>query len=246
MHPLTTMSAAGMLLAALLGMPALPAAAHSLNELEADLGSREPYFQPLGQGQPAPDFILQDPDGDTVRLTDLRAKVVVLNFIYINCPDLCPRHSERIAEIQRMVAEAGLADRVEFVSITTDPERDTPAVMQGYGARHGLAPANWLFLTSGPEQPDATRELALRYGQKFTKSADAIEGHGIVTQIIDREGLWRAKFFGLSFDPVSALTYVDALANDIHTAGQAATPPADRSLWQRIEELIARRLGLAG
>jgi len=241
MQPIT-LAAAATLLAGLL---APPAAAHSLKGLEADLGSREQYFQPLGQDRPAPDFVLEDPDGHPVRLADLRGKVVVLNFIDTSCPDLCPLHSERIAELQKMVDQAGLADRVEFVSITTDPERDTPELMMAYGARHGLAPGNWRFLTSGPDRPEATRELAARYGQKFTKSADGIEGHGVVTHIIDREGLWRAKFFGLEFDPVSALTYVDALVNDIHTAGQSA-PPGDRSLWQRIEDSISSRLGLSG
>ncbi len=221
-----------------------PALGHSLKELEADLGSREKYFQPLGMGQEAPDFTLEDAQGHSVRLADLRGKVVVLNFIYTSCPDLCPLHSERIALLQKMVDQAQMKNRVEFVSITTDPEHDTPKVMQGYGAEHGLAPGNWIFLTSGPDRPDAIRALAARYGQKFTKEADGVEGHGVVTHIIDREGLWRAKFFGLKFDPVSALTYINALANDIHTAGPA--PSHGHSLWQRLEESITSHPGLSG
>jgi protein SCO1 len=232
----------GVLMTAVLAVPAL---GHSLKDLEADLGSRDKYFQSLGMGQEAPDFALEDADGRAVKLDDLRGKVVVLNFIYTSCPDLCPLHSERIAELQKIVDQAQMSDRVEFVSITTDPERDTPDVMRGYGAAHGLAPGNWVFLTSGPERPDATRELAARYGQKFTKGADGIEGHGVVTHVIDREGLWRAKFFGLKFDPVSALTYINALANDVHTAGASAAPE-ERSLWQRIEDSIASRFGLSG
>ena len=226
------------------GILATPALAHSLKELEADLGGREQYFQPLGMGREAPDFTLEDADGHPVRLVDLRGKVVVLNFIYASCPDLCPLHSERIALLQKMVDQAQMGARVEFVSITTDPEHDTPDVMRNYGAEHGLSAGNWMFLTSGRDRPDATRELALRYGQEFTKSADGLDSHGVVTHVIDREGLWRAKFFGLKFDPVSALTYVNALANDVHTAGPAAS--SDRSLWQRIEDSIASHFGLSG
>ncbi|MGH6943799.1 MAG: SCO family protein [Geminicoccaceae bacterium] len=232
-------AALGVLMA---GLVAGPAAAHSLKELEADIAGREKYFQALGQGREAPAFALQEADGRTVRLADLRGKVVVLNFIYASCPDLCPLHSERIAELQKMVNQAKMEDRVEFVSITTDPEHDTAAVMKAYGGQHGLDPANWLFLTSGPTRPDETRELARHYGQEFTKGADGIETHGVVTHIIDRDGLWRAKLYGLKFDQLSALTYINALVNDVHSAEPQEKP----SLVQRIERFFSSALGTSG
>src|SRR6266536_4918821 len=77
---------------------------HSLKDLQAQLGDREKYFQPIDKDAPA--FMRQDADGHSVSLADFRGKVVVLNFIYTNCPDICPLHAERIAEIQGLVSQS--------------------------------------------------------------------------------------------------------------------------------------------
>lgn len=191
------------------------AAAHSLDDVEAMMGQKERYFQRIDK--PAPDFTLRDADGHTVRLADFRGKVLVLHFIYTHCPDVCPLHAERIAQIQSMVKEAHMQDRVEFITITTDPSRDTPDVMREYGKAHGLDPANWLFLTTtSDESEDATRRLAEEFGHKFTKDTEGYQMHGIVTHVIDREGRWRANFHGLKFDPANMVVFVNALVNDVH------------------------------
>jgi protein SCO1/2 len=84
--------------AALLSLLPVVANAHSLDEVEEMLGYEEKYFQQIDK--PAPDFALKTADGRTVELADLRGQVVVLNFIYGSCPDVCPLHSEKIAEVQ--------------------------------------------------------------------------------------------------------------------------------------------------
>ncbi len=147
-----------------------PAVAHSLKELEDQLHGREKYFQPVER--PAPPFTLRDPEGRTVSLSDLRDKVVVLHFIYASCPDVCPLHADRIAEIQRLVNVTPMRDQVRFITITTDPERDTPDVMRGYGPAHGLDASNWVFLTSGSDRPEETRRLAKEYGHTFTPTEE--------------------------------------------------------------------------
>lgn len=192
-----------------------PAWAHSLKELEATLGDKEKFFQALDK--PAPDFTLRDAGGNTVRLADLRGKVIVLNFIYASCPDICPLHSERIAEVQTMVNETPMKGQVRFISVTTDPAGDTPEVLREYGPAHGLDPVNWAFLTKTPDHPEnATRRLAEAYGHKFTKTKDGYQVHGIVTHMIDREGRWRANFHGLKFQSVNLVLFVNALVNDVH------------------------------
>lgn len=222
-------------------LAALPAYGHSLRSLERDLLKREPFVSfPKTETEPFPEFALEDADGHPVTLASLRGKVVVLNFIYASCADVCPLHSELIAKIQKDVAVGHMADRVAFVSITVDPERDTPAVMRSYGGQHGLDARNWAFLTSA--EPDATRALAEAVGQKFTREADGEFTHSIVTYVIDREGHLRARFFGLQFDPLDLVLYVNALVNDVHhpdiSAGQATDAAAQPSLWQRIRALF--------
>jgi protein SCO1/2 len=208
---------------------AAPASAHSLEGLQSELFAREQFFQAVDR--PAPAFTLQDPDGRTVRLGDLRGKVVALHFIYASCPDVCPLHADRIAEIQRMVDETPMRDLVQFVTITTDPARDTPDVLRDYGRAHGLDPANWTVLTSGPRQPeDTTRRLAEAFGHRFAVTADGYQMHGVVTHVIDQEGRLSANFHGLQFDPINLVVYVNALIND----PRRPHGHGDRGLWGRI------------
>lgn len=219
---------------------AAAAGAHSLKDLEAVLGDREKYFQAIEK--PAPDFALQDADRRPVRLTNLRGKVAVLNFIYAGCPDVCPLHADRIAEIQAMINQTPLKSRVRFVTITTDPKNDTPDVLRAYGAWHGLDPVNWAFLTKGPDQAeDQTRKLAAQFGHRFVEAGDGYQVHGIVTHVIDREGRWRANFHGLKFEPSNLVVFVNALVNDVHKP----QPEPARGLWERLKALFGRTAELS-
>lgn len=202
--------------------------AHSLHDLETELGGREKYFQPINK--PAPDFALQDAAGHAVNFGDLRGKVVVLHFIYTHCPDVCPLHAERIAEIQRLVNQSPMKQQVEFITITTDPQRDRGEVLKDYGQTHGLDPVNWVFLTTKSDQPeDLTRKLAQQFGHRFDKTEDGYQTHGIVTHVIDKEGWWRANFHGLKFDPSNLVIFVNALVNDFEKH-----PHPKPTFWERL------------
>ncbi len=213
--------------------PIATAAAHSLSQLQDQIYKDEPFFQVVNRE--APKFELQDADGHAVGLSDFTGKVVVLHFIYASCTDFCPLHSELLAQIQKMIDRTPMRDRVEFVSITTDPARDTPEILKEYGPLHGLDPRNWVFLTTRPGQPeDATRQLAESFGHKFTKAEDGEYMHGVVTHIIDREGELRGNFHGLNFDPVNLVTFVNALTNDVHKPSaetSAMTSPMLPAVW---------------
>ena len=222
-------------LAAALGVAAIgTAAAHSPQELADEFIDRERYFQPLDD-EPAPEFTLQDAEGRIVRLSDFRDRVVVLHFIYASCPDVCPLHADRIAEVQKMVNGTPMKELVQFVTITTDPVRDTPDVMRAYGPAHGLDPANWVFLTTTPDQPeDTTRALAQEFGHRFEETVDGLQMHGVVTHVIDMQGRWRGNFHGLKFAPVNLVTYVNALTNEYD---QDHDHP-DESLWDQFWDLF--------
>jgi len=195
-----------------------PAGAHSFkdkNELNRLMGDKEKYFQPLDKDSTP--FTLQDADGNVVSRRDLRGKVVVLHFIYTRCPDVCPLHADRIAEIQKMVNQTPMKNQVQFITITTDPKNDTPEVLRAYAPAHGLDPINWSFLTTGPNQPeDTTRRLAEAHGHTFTKDKDGYQVHSVVTHVFDKDGRWRANFYGLRFEPTNLVLFINALANDTH------------------------------
>lgn len=210
------------------------APAHSLKDVQEDLFDKEKYFQV--KDEPAPDFALQDADGKPVRMQDLRGKVVVLHFIYTGCPDVCPLHADRIGEIQELVNQTPMKDRVQFITITTDPKRDTPEVLRDYGEPHGLDPkTNWVFLTSGPGRPDdTTRKLAEQFGHKFIVTDDGLQIHSVVTHVIDQTGKWVANFHGLGFDPTNLVVFINGLTN-ANVPHKETEPP---SLWSRIRSMF--------
>lgn len=213
---------------------ALTTAAHarSLEEVQATLLKTEQYFQPLDK--PAPGFTLRDASGTVHRLADFRSKVVALHFIYASCPDVCPLHAERIAEIQAMVNRTPMKDKVQFISITTDPEHDTPEVLRGYGPAHGLKDDNWVFLTTLPDQPsNLTRKLVQAYGHKFTRTEDGQLMHSVVTHVIGPEGRWRANFYGLDFSSANLILLVEALARNNPESSATAKSP-----WERLREFF--------
>jgi protein SCO1/2 len=223
---------AATLLAVLLAAAAPTARAHSLEDVERKLGERELYFQPINR--PAPEFTLRDAEGREVGLAGLRGAVVVLHFIYASCPDVCPLHAEKIADLQAMVNRTPMREVVRFVTITTDPARDTSQVMREYGPTHGLDPTNWQFLTTLPGQPeDTTRRLAEAFGHSFTPVEDGYQMHSIVTHVIDQDGIWRANFHGLDFEPTSLVVYLNALVNQ-------ASPHAHDGpgMWGRLRALL--------
>ncbi len=222
-----------LVLAVALAAMAAAAWAHSLHEFETALGDREKYFQAIDKD--APIFSLQDSEARAVSLADFRGKVVVLHFIYASCPDICPLHSERIAEIQKMVNPSAMKERVQFISITTDPANDRPEILRDYGPAHGLDSANWVFLTTRPGQAeDTTRKLAEQFGHRFEKAEDGFQTHGIVTHVIDKEGRWRANFYGLKFEPTNLVIFVNALINDIEKPHQHPASP----LWEKLRRLF--------
>lgn len=91
-----------------------------------------------------PDFSLIERSGKRVSLTGLVGRVWIANFIYTHCPDTCPLQSAQMARLQKDLA----AERdLQLISITVDPERDTPAVLSEYAERFGADPDKWLFLT---------------------------------------------------------------------------------------------------
>jgi len=89
-------------------------------------------------GGAAPGFALTAQDGRPLALADLRGKVVVVDFVFASCADSCPLQTARLAGLQGRLGK-DFGPGVVFVSISVDPERDTPAVLRHYAAQHGAS-----------------------------------------------------------------------------------------------------------
>jgi protein SCO1/2 len=104
---------------------------------------------------PVPAGVLQlplvDQDGRIVTLASLRGRTVVVTPNLTLCQEICPLVSADIGAVQRAVANSGLADKVTFLEVTVDPERDDQAHLKAYQGLFGAEP-NWEFLRGSPAQ----------------------------------------------------------------------------------------------
>jgi protein SCO1 len=139
----------------------------------------------------APAFVLLNQEGNRFDSTTLRGKVVVLNFIFTTCTDVCPLFTANLAQLQRTFKnEPG---NVFFVSITTDPEVDSPKVLKSYAQRYGADFQNWAFLTGGEAQ---LKQVWKGFDVRVIKKGRGLVQHTSLTTVIDRQGVRRFNFFG--------------------------------------------------
>src|SRR4051794_634089 len=93
-----------------------------------------------------PDVTLTTQDGENVKFYDLiKGKIVAIDLIYTNCQYACPLESARLARMQQLLGDRMGRD-VFFISISIDPEHDTPAALKAYGKQYAAGPG-WIFLT---------------------------------------------------------------------------------------------------
>jgi protein SCO1/2 len=157
----------------------------------------EPADAALPRIAPAPDFTLTSQDGAQVSLTDLRGKVVAVTFIYTRCTDTCPILTPMMSFVQdRLGGDFG--KKIAFVSITVDPERDTPDVLKAYAQAFGANLDGWAFLTGAAEP---IRDVTRSYGVFAAKTADGNVDHSFLTSVIDPNGILRVQYLGARFDP---------------------------------------------
>lgn len=95
-----------------------------------------------------PDFSLIERSGRKISLVDLKRKVWVIQFFYTDCRDICPLTVPQMGLLHlEYLNDPEFRSEVRFVSITVDPEHDTPQVLAKFAARFSADPELWLFLT---------------------------------------------------------------------------------------------------
>lgn len=141
---------------------------------------------------PAPDFVLTDQFGRPFRLADQRGKPVLMFFGYTSCPDVCPATMLQFKAVRESLGRDG--DRVSFIFVTVDPERDTPERLRDYVERFDPAIVG---LTGSPSEVEA---VLSRYGVVAEKvplgdsKASYLVNHTALTYLIGPDGLVRVMF----------------------------------------------------
>ena len=149
-------------------------------------------------GALVPDFSLTDQSGASLSLSDLLGKVVAVNFIYTRCPlpDVCPRLSATFAAVQRRFASF-LGKDLILLSVTIDPEHDTPAELLRYAKIWNARTEGWRFLTGSNGEVQA---VAGRFGMNYWPEEGLIT-HTSMTGVLSRQGKLVAIVEGSSYQP---------------------------------------------
>jgi protein SCO1/2 len=144
----------------------------------------------LEVGDAIPDAALIDQQDKRRSLSTWVGTPVLITFIYTQCPlpNFCPAMNRNMAAIQRgLAADATLRGKLKLISITFDPEHDTPAVLADFAKRHDTDPAVWTWLTGDRVTTD---KLAGAFGvsviRENDKPADVV--HNLRTTLVDASG----------------------------------------------------------
>ncbi|HEV7406181.1 MAG TPA: SCO family protein [Chthoniobacteraceae bacterium] len=142
-----------------------------------------------------PDFSLTERSGQPVTLSQLQGRVWIADFFYTTCPGPCPMLTSRFSQLQK---ELSAQPDLRFVSISSDPEKDTPAVLQTY-AEHFQAGDRWLFLTGDKKAiyDLANQGFKLSLVEDKTKAVEPVI-HSTKLILIDRSGTVRGVYDGLT------------------------------------------------
>lgn len=172
-------------------------------------------------GDPVPDFVVTTQEGKEVRLSDLRGKVVVLTFIYTRCPlpDFCPLMDRKFAELAgTLSAFPDRAEQIRLLSVSFDPEHDTPDVLSKHATVQGAKPPLWTFaVASHAELAKVAPGLGLTYGPMANEVV-----HNLVTVVIGPDGKLAAReagSTGKTWKPPELLKVIYGLLPERKAAG---------------------------
>jgi protein SCO1/2 len=170
-------------------------------------------FELIKEGDPVPDESFADETGQTRRLADWRGRAVALTFIYTRCPipTFCPMMDRNFAAVQKEVrGSPALVDRVKLVSVSFDPEYDTPAVLRAHARKVGAQAGTWSFLTGTRDDVD---RFAARFGVSLGRDTPDEITHNLRTAVIRPDGRLARVFTGNDWTPAQLLEALKAVAN---------------------------------
>jgi protein SCO1/2 len=158
----------------------------------------------LAVGDSIPDFSLTDQTGRPFRLSQMRGEPVAVTFLYTRCPiaTACPLTSTRFAKLDAMLKEKGFG---RLVTITVDPEHDTPKVLAEYAKHLGADPSRWKFLTGNPK---AVADVASNFGVLYyPDQGQVVHSQGVA--VVDPQGRLATVYYGQDWDPERLLRDIE-------------------------------------
>jgi len=136
----------------------------------------------LDPPQPTPDFTLTDQAGQKVSMADQRGKLVLLTFLYTNCPDVCPLITQNLNQALQMLGTQ--RDDVRVLAVSVDPEGDTPKSVDEYAKAHHLLPEFHYLIGSR----DELTKVWKAYDVAAVASDPELVDHTAYTMLVDQSG----------------------------------------------------------
>ena len=166
-----------------------------------------PRMELLERGQEVPNTALVDETGQRRMLADWRGRVLAVTFIYTRCPfpDFCPKMDRQFKSAQGVIlADSQLRNRAALLSVTFDPDFDTPSVLAAHAKQVGADSAVWHFATG---ERSAIESLASRFGVSVMREGTAAEGitHNLRTAVIGSDGRLSAMLTGNEWTPAELI-----------------------------------------
>jgi protein SCO1/2 len=144
---------------------------------------------------PAGQFSLTDQNGARLGSAELAGQTWIAAFFFTRCPTVCPKITKRIKELQATAKAKRIG--VRFVSISVDPENDTPAVLDEYAKKNDLDTSTWSLLTGDAETVKKTILEGFKVaveGKADPAAPDFGILHGTHLVLVDREGRIRGYY----------------------------------------------------
>ncbi|MDO8432011.1 MAG: SCO family protein [Candidatus Binatus sp.] len=154
-----------------------------------------------------PAISLTDQHGNSVSLASLKGKPVLVDFIYTSCASTCPRLTAKMVEVARELGPE-LGEKATIISITLDPEHDSPAELAKYAKVQGADERGWLFLTGPPAQIDQV--LAL-YKLRRDRESDGSVTHSVSAFLLGPDGRQMRQYNALDVSAKSVAADVNAV-----------------------------------
>ena len=149
-----------------------------------------------------PDTVLTDHNGSEFKFSELKGKVVFVSYIFTNCPDICHIIGNKINILKSKLNNKGYEDKVAFVSISVDPQNDTPEVLKKHAQHMNFDLKNWYFVTGSIGSVYKLISVAGIFPMREElKNGD---GYTIIhrdrVSLVDKNGQIRKHYKGTTFD----------------------------------------------
>ena len=158
-----------------------------------------------------PNLEFTNQDGDVRTLAGLRGKPVLLSFIYTRCPmaSMCPLSTQNVAKAQELLTPEE-RERIAVVTVTFDPDHDTPSVLKEYGQAYGAKFKDWQFWAGSHQD---TADLMDVYGVWAMKEGDEFN-HNMRNVILAPDGSFATELRGSAWDPAQAASRLQSLLGE--------------------------------